>query len=175
MLRDSLRRLKESLAQQRSRPWIEIVKRLRRKYRGYLNYYGVRGNPPALVRYWHECQRISFGWLNRRKPAPELHVAGVQQDVAEDCPAASPDRGRTVPPGRPKPILACMNSVGFDPLRDCSEDPIAENRTQGSARGLPGSGPSCIKKNYQRLTAGDRSGTSLDLLGLFFRLTSPFP
>lgn len=37
-----------------------------RKLRGYWNYYGVRGNSQSLSRFYEQCQRSLFKWLNRR-------------------------------------------------------------------------------------------------------------
>lgn len=36
------------------------------KLRGYWNYYGVRGNSVSLSRFYDQCQRLLFKWLNRR-------------------------------------------------------------------------------------------------------------
>jgi len=37
-----------------------------RKLQGYWNYYGVRGNSQSLSRFYEQCQRLLFKWLNRR-------------------------------------------------------------------------------------------------------------
>ena len=62
----SLQKLKEWMKENRSSPLRKIVTTLRRKFRGYYNYYGVIGNSHALDRYRYESQRIIFRWLNRR-------------------------------------------------------------------------------------------------------------
>jgi RNA-directed DNA polymerase len=62
----SLHNLKEWMKKHRSCPLREIVVTLRRKFRGYTNYYGVIGNSHELRRYWYESQRIIYRWLNRR-------------------------------------------------------------------------------------------------------------
>jgi len=42
------------------------MKTLAAKYRGYWNYYGLKGNSKSLGQfYWHSCRTL-FRWLNRR-------------------------------------------------------------------------------------------------------------
>ncbi|MDB4459095.1 group II intron reverse transcriptase/maturase [bacterium] len=62
----SLSNLKEWMRTNRSYPLRDIVATLKRKLRGYTNYYGVIGNSHALRRYWYEAQQIIYRWLNRR-------------------------------------------------------------------------------------------------------------
>ena len=42
------------------------MKTLASKYRGYWNYYGVRGNSESLEQFYQQTRRILFKWLNRR-------------------------------------------------------------------------------------------------------------
>jgi hypothetical protein len=42
------------------------MKTLAAKLRGYWNYYGVRGNMESLSRFYEQCQKLLFKWLNRR-------------------------------------------------------------------------------------------------------------
>jgi len=43
-----------------------LMQAFSRKLRGYWNYYGVRGNAESLSRFYDQCQRLLFKWLNRR-------------------------------------------------------------------------------------------------------------
>jgi RNA-directed DNA polymerase len=43
-----------------------LLQAVSRKLRGYWNYYGVRGNAESLSRFYDQCQRLLFKWLNRR-------------------------------------------------------------------------------------------------------------
>ena len=43
-----------------------IFSTLNSKYRGYWNYYGVRGNSASLQCFFRTTQRLLFKWLNRR-------------------------------------------------------------------------------------------------------------
>lgn len=43
-----------------------LMKALGHKLRGYWNYYGVRGNAVSLTRFYDQCRRLLFKWLNRR-------------------------------------------------------------------------------------------------------------
>ena len=43
-----------------------IMRQVCRKFRGYWNYYGVRGNTESLSKLYWVCMRSLFKWLNRR-------------------------------------------------------------------------------------------------------------
>lgn len=43
-----------------------IMRTICRKFRGYWNYYGVRGNMKSLSKLYWTCIRLLFKWLNRR-------------------------------------------------------------------------------------------------------------
>lgn len=43
-----------------------VMKALASKYRGYWNYYGVKGNYKSLKMFYHATRRILYKWLNRR-------------------------------------------------------------------------------------------------------------
>ena len=43
-----------------------LMARLKSKFSGYWNYYGVRGNMQMLNRFYWECCLLLFKWLNRR-------------------------------------------------------------------------------------------------------------
>lgn len=77
--RSSLSNLKEWIRKNRSRPLKELAMTLRRKFRGYFNYYGVIGNSDRLWRYWRESQRIFFQSLNRRSQRKSYNWTGFKQ------------------------------------------------------------------------------------------------
>ncbi|MBN8457571.1 MAG: maturase [Verrucomicrobia bacterium] len=58
--------LKDCLKKARSTPLPELIATLKRKLRGYWNYYGVRGNSMRLGKYQYEVHRLPYKWLNRR-------------------------------------------------------------------------------------------------------------
>lgn len=43
-----------------------IMEAVGRKFRGYWNYYGVRGNFESLSKLYYGCKQLLFKWLNRR-------------------------------------------------------------------------------------------------------------
>ncbi len=75
----SLLNLKEWLRNNRSRPLKELAVTLRRKFRGYFNYYGVIGNSDRLWCYWHASRRILFRGLNRRSQRKSYNWTGFEQ------------------------------------------------------------------------------------------------
>ena len=64
--RGSLRALKEWLKKVRCGRLHDLLAVLRRKLRGYWNYYGVIGNSMMTARYQREAMRLLYKWLNRR-------------------------------------------------------------------------------------------------------------
>lgn len=64
--RASLRALKEWLRKVRCGRLEDLLAVLRRKLRGYWNYYGVIGNSMMTSKYYQEVFRLLFKWLNRR-------------------------------------------------------------------------------------------------------------
>lgn len=64
--RESLRAMKEWLRKVRCRKLADLLAVLRRKLRGYWNYYGVIGNSSMTGKYQREVRRLLFKWLNRR-------------------------------------------------------------------------------------------------------------
>jgi len=64
--RDSLRRHKEWIKKARSWPLKMILSSLRKKLRGYWNYYGVQSNTKMNSRYFRAVTRLTFKWLNER-------------------------------------------------------------------------------------------------------------
>jgi hypothetical protein len=64
--RASLLAFKEWTKRSRSVKLPDLLVVLRRKLRGYWNYYGVRGNSRMLAKYDLKAKQILFKWLNRR-------------------------------------------------------------------------------------------------------------
>jgi group II intron reverse transcriptase/maturase len=62
----SLLALKEWMKKARSLRLPDLLTVLRRKLRGYWNYYGVRGNSKMLGKYQYEVYLLLYKWLNRR-------------------------------------------------------------------------------------------------------------
>jgi len=77
--RASLLDLKEWLRNNRSRPLKELAATLRRRYRGYFNYYGVIGNSDRIWAYWNASRRIIFRGLNRRSQRKSYNWTGFEQ------------------------------------------------------------------------------------------------
>ena len=65
-LRSGLARLTEWIKSHRSIKVREVMGTLRRKFRGYWNYYGVIGNFRSLQTYYYRGCGIVHKWLNRR-------------------------------------------------------------------------------------------------------------
>ena len=64
--RAALRAFKEWIRRSRHEKLPELLIVLRRKLRGYYNYYGVMGNSRMLAKYDLKVKAILFKWLNRR-------------------------------------------------------------------------------------------------------------
>ncbi|MEO0911164.1 MAG: group II intron reverse transcriptase/maturase, partial [Pseudomonadota bacterium] len=62
----SLQKLKDWIKESRSWPLKMILSSLRKRLRGYWNYYGVIGNGRMTGRYHRAVQRLIHKWLNRR-------------------------------------------------------------------------------------------------------------
>ena len=58
--------------------WFEH-KVLARKYRGYWNYYGVRGNFKSLGQFFQQTRRILHKWLNRRSQRKSYTALGFER------------------------------------------------------------------------------------------------
>jgi group II intron reverse transcriptase/maturase len=65
-LRASLAALQEWMRENRNRHLRWLAERLRAKFQGHWNYYGVIGNSKSLQYYWHHAQKVVYKWLNRR-------------------------------------------------------------------------------------------------------------
>jgi group II intron reverse transcriptase/maturase len=75
----SLSNLKEWIHKHRRLGLRELGAALKRKFRGYFNYYGVIGNSHMLSRYWSKSQRIIFRGLNRRSQRLSYNWEGFVQ------------------------------------------------------------------------------------------------
>jgi RNA-directed DNA polymerase len=64
--RESLRKLKSWIRKARSWPLRMILSSLRKRLRGYWNYYGVVGNSSMIWRYHSAVKMLVYKWLNRR-------------------------------------------------------------------------------------------------------------
>ena len=62
----SLLAMKEWMKRARSWKLTELLATLRRKLKGYWNYYGVIGNSMMTAKYQKEVHRLLYKWLNRR-------------------------------------------------------------------------------------------------------------
>ncbi len=65
-LRGSVQAFTEWVKKHRHCRTTTLMQEVGRKLRGYWNYYGVRGNSQSLSRFYEQCQRLLFKWLNRR-------------------------------------------------------------------------------------------------------------
>jgi RNA-directed DNA polymerase len=65
-LRGSIARFTEWIRKKRHTKLPKLMKTLARKYRGYWNYYGVRGNSKSLEQFYQQTLWILYKWLNRR-------------------------------------------------------------------------------------------------------------
>ena len=64
--RASLKKLKDWIRESRPWPLKMILSSLRRRLRGYWNYYCVLGNSQMTWKYYREASKLLFKWLNRR-------------------------------------------------------------------------------------------------------------
>lgn len=65
-LRGSVKAFTEWIKEFRHSRVTTLMQEVSRKLRGYWNYYGVRGNAQSMARFYDQCQRLLFKWLNRR-------------------------------------------------------------------------------------------------------------
>jgi len=126
-LRSSIKRVAEWCKQNRHRRVGEQFKLLNAKLRGYYNYYGVRGNYASLNEFYQLVQRLHLKWLNRRSQPklqlgrlPRAETALRTRTTTHQCPSAT--------------------SMSLALLAEASvhEEPVRENCTPGSVRGLSG-------------------------------------
>jgi RNA-directed DNA polymerase len=65
-LQKAIQRFKDWCQENRSQGNEVIAKRVRSKFLGHRNYYGLAGNARQVSGYFHACKKILFRWLNRR-------------------------------------------------------------------------------------------------------------
>lgn len=65
-LRSSVARFTEWIKTQRMFKLRDVMQSLKRKYAGYWNYYGVRGNSKSLGTFYYQTLKLTHKWLNRR-------------------------------------------------------------------------------------------------------------
>ena len=57
----------------------KLMAALARKYRGYWNYYGVRGNSESLEQFFQQTRRLLLKWLNRRSQKKSCTSRGLER------------------------------------------------------------------------------------------------
>lgn len=77
--RAALASLRAWMIAHRHQPLRWVLERLRAKFRGHGNYYGVIGNASMLGRYFHAATKIVFKWLNRRSQRRSFTWGSFQQ------------------------------------------------------------------------------------------------
>lgn len=65
-LQGSVRRFTEWIQTSRHQKIRKLMKTIAAKYRGYWNYYGLRGNSQSLAQFYWQTTGVLFKWLNRR-------------------------------------------------------------------------------------------------------------
>jgi len=78
-LRKSVAAFTEWIRQVRHEKLPGTMKTLASKYRGYWNYYGVRGNSKSLEQFFQQTRRILFKWLNRRSQKKSYTARGFER------------------------------------------------------------------------------------------------
>ena len=77
--RAAVRRMKDWIKSKRSMPLKMILSSLRKKLRGYWNYYGVIANSKMIWRYMQAVAELMFKWLNRRSQRKSYTWARFQK------------------------------------------------------------------------------------------------
>jgi RNA-directed DNA polymerase len=78
-LRKSVAAFTEWIRRCRHRKLPEIMHTLASKYRGYWNYYGVRGNSKSLEQFFQQTRRVLLKWLNRRSQKKSYTARGFER------------------------------------------------------------------------------------------------
>ena len=78
-LRKSVAAFTEWIRRSRHQKLPKTMKTLASKYRGYWNYYGVRGNSKSLEQFFQQTRRILFKWLNRRSQKKSYTARGFER------------------------------------------------------------------------------------------------
>lgn len=78
-LRKSIAAFTEWIRGSRHQKLPKTMKTLASKYRGYWNYYGVRGNSKSLEQFFQQTRRILYKWLNRRSQKKSYTARGFER------------------------------------------------------------------------------------------------
>ena len=82
-LRNSLTRFKLWCKENRHRHLPDLFKVLNAKLRGYINYFGVRGNLTSLAWFYYQAIRFLWRYLNRRSQRKSYNWEGFKQLLAQ--------------------------------------------------------------------------------------------
>ena len=77
--RASLANVTEWIKKNRNQKISKLFRTLASKYRGYWNYYGVRGNSASLRAFYYQSLCILFKWLNRRSQRRSYNWQGFME------------------------------------------------------------------------------------------------
>jgi RNA-directed DNA polymerase len=78
-LQNTLQEFTEWAKESRKSCITKLMKTLKRKYRGYYNYYGVHLNSHRLSIYYKQTQKILYKWLNRRSQRKSYNWKGFNE------------------------------------------------------------------------------------------------
>ena len=76
--------MKDWIKSKRSMPLKMTLSSLRKKLRGYWNYYGVIANSKMIGRYMHAVTEVIFKWLNRRSQRKSYTWVKFQKHWQDD-------------------------------------------------------------------------------------------
>ena len=113
--RNSLRAMKDWLKENRSMPLKMLLSSLRKKLRGYWNYYGVIANSQMTGRYHKAVTELVFKWLNRRSQRKSYTWAQFQKHWKGDWQIPAPRIVETW--GNPNASQPEMNLVARESAR----------------------------------------------------------
>jgi group II intron reverse transcriptase/maturase len=132
-LHAACRRMTAWIKQHRHLPGREFYRCLNIRLRGHYNYYGLQGNYRSLQRFFERAIRCVFKWRNRR--------GGKRQSFTWEQFSQGLDRIGIARPRitevKHRRVYACRRR--FAPRRRVQpRNRMRENRTSGTARGVPG-------------------------------------
>ncbi len=77
-LRVAINKFKEWIKEDRNLKITELFRKLRSKYIGYWNYYGIHDNSRGIGSYYHHTINLMFKWLNRRSQRHSYNWQGFK-------------------------------------------------------------------------------------------------
>lgn len=77
-LRAAINKFKEWIKKERNLKITDLFRKLRSKYYGYWNYYGIHDNSKGIGRYYHHTINLMFKWLNRRSQRHSYNWQGFR-------------------------------------------------------------------------------------------------